>query len=137
MPSRSENAARHLFRQSRVAFGELAGDFFGPILIRAQGGLTTRIVEDIEGLLKLFASSDHVLPGLVGRRFRKRGQCDISLTKILACLSSPEIAWLVFSNFLEEGNCFATFFERGINLAQSGLHSRHATVTSGDQESRD
>src|SRR3954463_653364 len=100
MPSRSENAARHLFRQSRVAFGELGGDFLGPLFIQAQGGLTTRIIEDIEGFLKLLSSSDHVLSGFGARRFRKRGQCDISLTKILACLSSPEIAWLVFSNFL-------------------------------------
>ena len=43
----------------------------------------------------------------------------------------------VFSNFLEEGNRFATFFERGINFAQPRLHPGHASVTSGDQEPRD
>ena len=76
-----------LFCQSGIAFRDFAGDFPGPLLVRAQAALATQIVENILGLLKHIASGAHALPLLVNRCSRGRGQRDISIAKIFVHLS--------------------------------------------------
>ena len=58
-----------LFCHSGIAFRDFAGDFPGPLLVRAQAALATQIVENILGLLKHVASGAHALPLFARRCF--------------------------------------------------------------------